>query len=449
MPTPLPYQLSAVTAALASPGRRWIFADPTGLGKTAEALLALSTFNPPRVVVVTTKEGRRSWMAEIGKWWPESGFREVRYSATRTSVSKVAAAENAEALASPRVVVNYHLLGELRADSSWDAIVFDEAQMLGDGLTGWTLTAHELVVRNPHAAVFMLSATPAADRPEQLYSMLNVLCPGRWGKKWAFQKRYQNQVADAYAYSGYSFEGVNPVNKAELEFRLKAVMSRTSKAEARAQGWLPIAHVGMLYVQTAESGRTWQSDAAGWEGAALKAAAWSKTEEVKAWLRRDPSRALIVTYHRDVAEAMHSVCGGHGLLIDGTVQNRAEKLQRCATEGGWAVATAKSISTAVDLTGFRRVLVAELYPHPETNVQLLGRFDRLSGQEDSSVEIMVVENSHDEVKARALQNKLRDLEAMGLGGETEGALSSALTISARGTILAPDAAPSGDGYFDE
>jgi len=80
------------------------------------------------------------------------------------------------------------------------------------------------------------------------------------------------------------------------------------------------------------------------------------------------------------------------------------------------------------LYSFTAALFAELHYRPEIMIQAMGRFSRLSGTVPSSVWLLVIEGSLDEVIADRLLNKMAAINSVVKGDVADAVLAAALKV---------------------
>ncbi|HSM91673.1 MAG TPA: DEAD/DEAH box helicase [Anaeromyxobacteraceae bacterium] len=192
-----PYQVDGV-AFLASRGRA-LLADDMGLGKTAQAIAAtvqlLRRGEVRRALVVCPASLKHQWVRELREFagfGPEdvavvSGPREVR--------------EALYADPPPVLVTSYELA---RADERAlaavepDLLILDEAQRIKN----WRTRTASVVKRIASRFAFVLTGTPLENRLDDLYSLMQVVDPHRFGPLWRFNERFA-RLDDAGRPIGY------------------------------------------------------------------------------------------------------------------------------------------------------------------------------------------------------------------------------------------------------
>jgi superfamily II DNA or RNA helicase len=425
------FQSKAVERALAAPGRRWIFNDEMGLGKTPEAITAARSICEtirgsqrmtqwyPRVLVVTPAIVRLNWLRELDVWWPEHPpVGVISAGRANKSLTKAAIEQRDAALTAPIQVVSYSLVGEVDL-TQWDVIIPDEAHRIKDARAKWSKTVRAIVEANPSAAVFGLTGTLMPNTPMDVYNILDTIWPGRFGSRSKFGSRYANYEErtwvdfDGEEHTAREYYGVNEEHAPELRDRLSALSSRTTKPE--------VAHLLPAYdVQT-----VWMSG--------------EKIPAVVEWVAdaaESATHIAVLTYYRDSAQKLaKALAGVHDVThVDGSyppdTRNRMLDISRRAPNSV-VVATVDSVGIGIDMTFCTQALFAELpaSQRPETMIQGLGRFSRLSGTVPSRCVLMVQEGSQDEVIADALQEKISAINAAIKAGKTESELESVMRVN--------------------
>jgi SNF2 family DNA or RNA helicase len=423
--------------------RRWIFADEMGLGKSAEFITAARLQAPSRVLVVGPAIVRRNWVKEFKKWWPENQMEIgiIDAGLSRRSLGKSAREKLERATNAPFQICSYNLLHKLTQKTGWEVIGFDECHRLKNPRAKWATCARELVKGHPDASVYGLTATPMPDRPLDVCGIMECMCPGRFGGltklgelPFGLKQRYANALHNGY---GWSFSGLNPLYADELATRIRGFSSRTTKLEVAHL--LPPFDVHYLEIEP-ESPRDFRAiqDDLGTNfrshtekvDYALMRSGQEKIEAAVEWATdalESNTHIAICTHLKETARAIAKRCeekfvGTRVLCITGEIEpgKRNELLDEAKADARCVVvATMHSVGIGIDLTFCPVACLAELYYRPETVIQLLGRFSRLSGTVPSSVTILVVKGSIDEAIAYTLQAKIEALNKAMTGGLSE------------------------------
>jgi superfamily II DNA or RNA helicase len=176
-----PYQVEGV-AFLASRGRA-LLADDMGLGKTAQAIAAMLRLARKdgvcRTLVVCPASLKRQWEREIERF-TGMGRERVRVVTGPREVRQRMYADPPEVL-----ITSYELA---RADErelvslAPDLLILDEAQRIKN----WRTRTADAVKRIPSRYAFVLTGTPLENRLDDLYSLVQVIDPHRFGPLWRF-----------------------------------------------------------------------------------------------------------------------------------------------------------------------------------------------------------------------------------------------------------------------
>jgi superfamily II DNA or RNA helicase len=180
-----PYQVDGV-GFLASRGRA-LLADEMGLGKTAQAIAAMAQLvrrgEVRRTLIVCPASLKHQWLREIHEF-ARLGPEDVSVVAGSREARKAAYAE-----APPVLVTSYELARaderEL-ADLAPDLLILDEAQRLKN----WRTRTAAVVKGLRSRFAFVLTGTPLENRLDDLYSLMQVVDPHRFGPLWRFNEEF-------------------------------------------------------------------------------------------------------------------------------------------------------------------------------------------------------------------------------------------------------------------
>ncbi|HEX7622351.1 MAG TPA: DEAD/DEAH box helicase, partial [Anaeromyxobacteraceae bacterium] len=180
-----PYQVDGV-AFLASRGRA-LLADEMGLGKTAQAIAAVAQLvrrgEVRRTLIVCPASLKHQWLREIHEF-AGLGPEDVSVVAGSREARKASYAE-----APPVLVTSYELARaderEL-ADLAPDLLILDEAQRVKN----WRTRTASVVKGLRSRFAFVLTGTPLENRLDDLYSLMQVVDPHRFGPLWRFNEEF-------------------------------------------------------------------------------------------------------------------------------------------------------------------------------------------------------------------------------------------------------------------
>ena len=184
-----PYQAAGVRW-LEAAGGRGLIADQMGLGKTVQALAALSRRPQGYPALVVCPAGLRvNWAKAVCDWLDLEPSDVGLYGVGRTG-PYASVFGDLRAGVPPVLICSYAMLsGLVKSRSSdpgvappsrkpWGALIFDESHRLKNSRSARSRAAQKLVRRAPHALVLLLSGTPMPTHPADLWHQLNLLDPG-------------------------------------------------------------------------------------------------------------------------------------------------------------------------------------------------------------------------------------------------------------------------------
>lgn len=407
----------AIERAHASPGRRWLFADDTGLGKTRQALLAAGADHGTPLLVVCPAMARETWRREAAKWTPGASVGVINCG-QETKQSKKKQAEWPGILDAQIRVVNPENLVVGRETKhlqrSQAALVLDECHQYVDpgSERSEALTALTAAFPGP---VYGLSATPIPNRIMGVWNPVSLLRPGMFGRQpdsggvpWNFLWRYAEREWNGY---GQVWGALRQDHAEELRFRLGHMMSRFTRGEIAHL--LPACQVLPLGLGADRSqGQAWRE----W----LDEAVAQHTHAVVAFHRR-----------KSVHDAARRLGGLPGVLVEAITGEqpagvRDARIQRVAgAPRGVLLTTMHAVKESIDLSWAGRALLAELYWRPATLAQFVGRFGRPGGV-GTLLHVLVRAGSVYERMAASVADKLLDTAAVLPEGKAEGQLRGAL-----------------------
>ena len=413
------YQQMGVARALKL--NRWVFNDDTGVGKTIQAIETLRHLGAKKILIVCPALVRRSWEKELDSWWanhPEAGA--ILYGRARVKgLSKAKVAQKEQSYRAAIQISSYELLKNL-AETTYDAVIFDEAHRVKNPKSQQAKLGKKIARKAKY--VFALTATAMADRPPDIYNILDIVYPLRFGRPneglgycFDFNYRYSVGIHNGY---GWDFKGVNRANREELAYRIAACSSRTTKAEIAHL--LPAFDIQPLVVQGGK-----------------------RLDHVTEWAKdalESTDMLCILTHLKDtagtIAEKLSKQYPNHTVaLVTGTTYSdaykRAQFLEELVQEPKVIlVATMHAVCEGIDLTAFTQTLFAELYYAPRIVVQALGRFSRLCGKVPSLVKMLIREGTPDERVASILQEKIEAINETIKASGTEQKMEELLLATA-------------------
>ncbi|HUY76324.1 MAG TPA: SNF2-related protein [Ktedonobacterales bacterium] len=210
---PHPYQLRVVEQALREKAPSAILADEVGLGKTIEAGLIYKELAlrgiAQSTLILTPKALLNQWQDELRERFDEDFV--------LTDERRFRGFDQEERIicSLPQFVRSFDRI----APRTWDMLIVDEAHLLANPASKRRQSVSLLRARWR----LLLTATPVANRLTDLYSLIDLVAPGRLGSQRDFEDEY---VADP---------GTNrllrPERAAQLRGVVREVMCRTRRSE--------------------------------------------------------------------------------------------------------------------------------------------------------------------------------------------------------------------------
>lgn len=153
-----------------------ILGDDVGLGKTVQSICAAQRLGAEPVLVVTRKSLIHQWVREIERW---VGV-EAQIITTKTEL--------------PRrlrgwYVTNYEAV-RIREDleRKWGVLILDEAQAIKNRKAKTTKALWAVAKKSEF--VWLLTATPIRNRPDELWSLLKCIDPDNFRSYWKWVEKF-------------------------------------------------------------------------------------------------------------------------------------------------------------------------------------------------------------------------------------------------------------------
>lgn len=396
----------------------------TGLGKTRVVIEDRLTFpaNFPTLWVCPMK-ARRTIADEFALWAPhlETSVVDDRWSGVTAPIT-ICSYEGIEKV--EPVLADLAKCG--KPAFPWRYLVCDESHYLKHWKSKRTQQVRCLA--RSAARVRLLSATPAANEPIDLYTQLDIMHPWTWGKYQDFAKYFCNVEGNEWSEVAKIW-GNNPEHLAEFQARLAKVCTRITKGEV-AHLLPPKPRIEACYIRPTARKNLTLADAL--EGIQLKAVP-RKVEAVCELIEEhlhDEHFAVFTHLNETVAvlgRAFAARFPKHKLFVvpqDG----RDELLKEAEANAGpkILVSTYHKVAESVNtLTWPKLVIVAELDYQAAVMEQLFGRFWRLNSKHGVLIKLMVLEGTVEEAVSRVLLRKMQSgRELLGAGPTTAGAIEA-------------------------
>lgn len=460
-----PFQVEGIKYLLAR--RNSILADEMGLGKTVQVIGLINSDDSIHRVLIVCQAGLRiHWLRQLKTWL------------CRPLTPAIC---QGDALPSANILIaNYEwvvrhrpLLDGLR----FDLLVCDEAHYLKNAKAKRTQAILGGGGTNRIQAdrrVFV-TGTPVVNRPYELWPIIRAIDPKGLGGSW---NHYVLRYCGAYR-TEYGWDVSGATNLDELSAYLRGrFMIRRLKSdvlselppkrrycvflEPTAEAESHIARERMLWeqarrrhleklaklrVEGAEQGLASMTpfpfDMLPEITAARQATALCKVPQVVAYVRdRCPERVVIMTWHREVAEAIAaglpegSAVVVHGQLSAEERQRRVDRFQN--RECPYIVGTIAALGVGISLTAASTMIFAELDWSPGQMAQAEDRIHRMGQTQPVEIVYLVYDGTVDGNIGQALVRKWDILRRL-LGGEETG--SGELAVGRWGWLFDDEPAP--------
>lgn len=421
---------------------RQLLSDEVGCGKTLQTLYYCWRYlpkDPPGpVVIVVPAHLRQNWRREAQK---HLGLRvEVLYG------EKVASDKMPPHDPQQIYVLSYDVLtgSHWKArtpppPNSWIAwlaalkpriLISDESHYLSGPTSARTRAFRWLARRTPRC--ILLTGTPLPNKPENLWSLLNILDPKTYSSRWDFLNEFTHATRTPW---GWSFKGAKSLDL--LHSRLSNLMIRRRKADvlkdlpAVTYSVVPIECDLREYNKAEADVIAWltKQDAAAGARASravefarmntlIQLAAKAKLDHVIRWvqgfLEESEGKLLLGALHYAVTDALMKALGGTAVLVDGRMSEKQKVAGfdrfNLVPECRVLVGNIHAAGTGWSCKSSSHVAFAELPWRPADLTQFAGRIhgvERGIPGTAAQVSILVAEGTIESELCAAIQRKNR------------------------------------------
>lgn len=331
-----------------------------GLGKTRQAIRVADVLcapTSPRLVVAPAL-ARETWLAELGRWGVLDGATGVALPTgskrARLQWEKLARREVSW------VVTSYELLDKVM-DVVFEKrlpgfMIVDEAHMLKGRDTRGRMSKRAQLVYDIAQLVpykLLLTGTPLADRPRDLYNLLLTITRGgrkSWGSPWEFDARF---CAGKKGEHGWENNGIGPETIKPL---LSKLLVRREKRDVAEQ--LPSLTRQVVWLDGASSGADGLRSAMLSRASAATQTALIATLEAKmpaaCELAAEARQFLLVTWMKEHAHRLHNLLNTtwatpcHVITGEMSHEQREKIAKAAASQSIGIVATLDSVWQSMD-----------------------------------------------------------------------------------------------------
>jgi SWI/SNF-related matrix-associated actin-dependent regulator 1 of chromatin subfamily A len=396
-----PHQKAGVLKAAA-----WgnaMIGDEMGVGKSAQGI-ALAKHFGGRVCIVCPSYLCRNWTREMAFWYPEHEISIVGKSVPETSV-----------------IISYDLTHR-RDLGKFNVLILDESHYVKNKNAKRSKAIMKLAKKTPH--VFLLTGTPAPNKPVELWSQLSMLTP--IGTYTSFTHRYCGAKQSPLGFVDVS----GATHKQELAWLMKSTClirrlkrdvlrhlppkSRTTlevdvPCRGMKQKFKRWKEINKLCLQQETHELIFERKQLVSELFLMTANA--KVDVIKKICADLPPRTLIFHHHKVLGDAIEEVLPC--MRIDGsTPRDKRDEYVRDFQEGriDYCCLSMLAAGTGITLTRATNIVFAELYFVPGVLMQAEDRAHRIGLEEPLTVTYVIANGSLDTHMFKRATSKLSILD---------------------------------------
>ena len=436
-----PFQKKGV-AFIESRDGRALVGDEMGLGKTIQALAYLQLHPEHRpAVVVCPASLKLNWEKEIHRAMPDVQTLILSGRYQKDKYQKPAKKGTNE---QNRIfIINYDILESWREPLEGLAqpkvIILDECHYIKNSKAKRTKAARTLCKKTPH--VLCLSGTPITNRPQEMFTAINIIRQDLFPSFWKYAMRYCGAKHNGF---GWDFTGAT--NTEELHKRLtRTIMVRRKKEDVLKDLPPKMRSVVPMPLENQEEYRKAENHFIDWlrgidpkkaskaeraqalaEIEALKQLAVAgKIEAVKGWiqdhLESNGKLVVFTTHHKTIDYLSEALSDFSPVTLDGRtpLKARDEAITAFQTDPGVRVflGNVKAAGVGITLTAASSVCFAEMGWTPGEHDQAEDRIHRIGQEADSINAYYLICPDTIEARIASLLDKKRAVLDMVLDGK--------------------------------
>ena len=183
--------------------RKCLNACSPGLGKTIQSLSCLKFFNKPEItndLILCPSYLRANWLEEIEKWFPELvPHCTIVWKAGKKELDQV----YVTVFETPGIkILSYDMFASIctnyknKMSAKFGTVLMDESHMIKNGHSKRYTKTAAILKRSRQA--FLLSGTPAPNRPNELYTQFSLISPQTFYDYKTYAWRYCNGHYDRF-----------------------------------------------------------------------------------------------------------------------------------------------------------------------------------------------------------------------------------------------------------
>jgi len=419
-----PYQRKAVLQIQKFKGRA-LLADEMGLGKTLEALWWVKRSPKKRpVIVICPASLKWVWEAEAMKHIKVRGIILNGQTPSKKMIS------NRQHL----FIINYEILQywlDWLQKLNPQVLIIDECHYIKNRRTIRTKSIQKLAKKIPH--IITISGTPLTNRPSELFTTLNLICPKEFPSFWPYAHRYCKAQLRPW---GWEFKGASNIR--ELHRKLKRLMMiRNLKKDVLKDLPDKIRSVIPLEIKNQKEYQEAENDFIKWLtkkstskaekakhaeklvqlGYLKRLAAELKMKQVLEWiddfLEQSSGKLVVYSIHKKIIKQLHDKYKNISVVVDGSVSNKKRKIAIRSFQQNKKfrlfIGNIQAAGVGITLTAASTLLFAELDWVPGNMRQAEDRIHRIGQKNTAMIYYLVAKNTIEEKLCEIIQKKQRVL----------------------------------------
>jgi len=434
------YQLEGIKFVHLQKGKALI-ADEMGLGKTIEALGYLATIKEKRPVLILCKASAKiNWLRECAEWLPNEFARllEGRMGEEINPIFSI-------------YICNYDILGkrlnqilevlkpkivivdECQAVKNQDALRTRAFQALCKG-TKQEIETQDWKLDRKELEIIPMSGTPIVNRPDEFFTVLNILNPSEF-PTWEFYKKRYCFKAD-----GFYDKRLKKERMLELHQEVSKVMIRRLKKDVLSELPDKLRSVIPLEMTNREEYKRAEKEFIQWvrenfgeksAKAASRAeqlvfinrmkmlAAKGKLQALETWLddfMESGEKLVLFCNHKFVVEQLEQKYNGKSTKLVGgmKLEDKQASIDKFNESGDTQLFIGNLIAAgdSINLTSASNVAFAEFGWTPGSHVQAEDRCHRMGQKDTVNCYYFIAENTIEEYLMRLISEKMKTLGAV-------------------------------------
>ena len=447
-----PYQRETIYRMIVS--KKCLNACSPGLGKTIQALSCLKYFNKPGItndLILCPSYLRSNWFEEVKKWFvdlvPQCN---VVWKAGKKEIESVLVT----VFEKPGIkILSYDMFATIcdkykgKMSAKFGTVLMDESHFLKNGMSRRFMKTAGILKRSKQA--FLLSGTPAPNRPNELYSQFSLISPPTFYD----YKMYAWRYCGAYFDKFNRFDDKGSSKTQELSF-LMGKLSMRLRREDHLNDLPKVMRQKIVITPKTVStqfkkkkklfldmcGKIDQDEHAKNRLQAMASDMFRDTCSIKLdpvleylenyLLDPDLEKTILFAKHQNMVEAVSEFLESKGhefIKISGQTPmgERMGLIDKFKIDPTcmFAVLTIGSCSTGLNLIPIRRMIFAELSWTPSELDQAEARISRIGGAKNLHYIYLVCQHSLDDLVFRKLERKTELISSVVDNGKDYGDFS--------------------------